>query len=64
MDNLRKFKAVVFSQQLYTELGRKNAVLAYCLGGKYYFCTDSIGFRQAYFGLVEGIQVNDGFKVR
>ena len=64
MDNLRKFKAVVFSQQLYTELGRKNATLAYCLGGKYYFCADSIGFRQLYFGLVNGIQVSDGFRVR
>lgn len=64
MDNLRKFNAVVFSQQLYTELGRKNAILAYCLGGKYYFCADSIGFRQVYFDLVGGVQIKDGFRVR
>lgn len=64
MDTLRRFGAVVFSQQLDNELKRKNAVVAYCLGERNYFCADSILFRKAYFNLITDVRVMGGFTVK
>lgn len=61
LNSLGKFNSLVFSQRLDMELGRKNAVVAYCLGGKSYLCADSIEFRKAYFGIVDGIRIDGRF---
>lgn len=60
-DNLNKFAVRVFSQRLYDELGRKNALVAYCLGGRYYFCADGIEFRSAYDLCVGQIIIDNRF---
>ena len=60
-DNLNKFTVRVFSQRLHNELGRKNALVAYCLGGRYYFCADSIEFRKSYDVLVGGVIIDNRF---
>ncbi|MDP3724604.1 MAG: hypothetical protein Q8R11_03150 [bacterium] len=61
LDSLRKFRTLVFSERLDTELRRKNAVVAYCLGGKYYFCADSIQFVNIYYHLVSDIRIDGRF---
>lgn len=64
MDNLNKFTAKIFSQRLYDELGRKNALVAYCLGGRYYFCADSIRFRDAYGSVIGKFTIDERFTNR
>lgn len=60
-DNLNKFAVRVFSRRLHDELGRKSALVAYCLGGRYYFCADSIEFRNAYDLLVGKVIIDNRF---
>lgn len=61
LNSLKKFNSLIFSQRLDSELNRKNAIVAYCLGGRYYLCADSIEFREAYFGIVDGIRIDGRF---
>ncbi len=62
--NLAKFYARVFSQRVYDELGRKNAIVGYCLGGTSYFCAESTDFRLSYEELIGAIRKEEGFDLK